>query len=572
MFNFTSLLSKFTNTNNNINTNINTNNNEVLIPSIQYINITNEITEQIINSTIEPKFTTEYAEFVKNDSQLSHTYNEFINKPGKEHYRLLAYLSTLLNNANIIVISSSSCKINSFALKFNPNNKVHIFNQYIINELCYNTNSNSNSNSNRNELISKLILNSSIIFVDIEPHDGIDEYKFYTWLKNNNYKGLLIFDNIWYFKNMRNNLWYLIPPSEKVDLTRVGHISGIGIVILDTDYKLFSSNRMSNIAKNWTLVTAYFNLAKCSDASAEIRARDQSYYLSHCNSTMNLPYNLIIYTDLDTLPKLKALRHPSLHDRTHYIITDFEEFDLSYSLNIPTTKYKELREKIRNNREINKYHFDARNTASYYLFCMSRYKMLIDTIKSNPFNSTHFAWINICIERMGYNNLVHLDECLTLNRDKFSTVYIDYIPKSLIDNYTEYWKWGRCSMCSGYFTGSSEYMDKVCKLIISKFYYYLEMGYGHADEQLYSPVYFENPELFEHFYGDYQEMITNYKYTYDRPEQIINIFIKNSYYWKNYKKCKEACEFIMNSIKNGKCVLNNNDMNLLKYYMDNLIC
>jgi hypothetical protein len=193
--------------------------------------------------------------------------------------------------------------------------------------------------------------------------------------------------------------------------------------------------------------------------------------------------------------------------------------------------------------------------------------MLIDAIKSNPFNSTHFAWINICIERMGYNNLIHLDECLSVNRAKFSTVYIDYIPKSLVDNYTEYWKFGRCSMCSGFFTGSGEYMDKVCKLIISKFYHYLEAGYGHADEQLYSPVYFENPGLFEHFYGDYQEMITNYKYTYDRPGQIIGIFIRNSFHWKNYEKCKEACNFILNSVRNGKCVLNSEELRALEYYM-----
>ena len=138
--------------------------------------------------------------------------------------------------------------------------------------------------------------------------------------------------------------------------------------------------------------------------------------------------------------------------------------------------------------------------------------MLKEIIELNPINSTHFCWINFCIERMGFKNLIRLSEGLAVNRDKFSTCYIDYIPESMINNLNEYFEWGRCSMCSGFFTGNKEYMYKVCDLIEDKFLQYLELGYGHADEQLYSPVYFENPELFEHYYGDYHQMITNYKY------------------------------------------------------------
>jgi hypothetical protein len=93
---------------------------------------------------------------------------------------------------------------------------------------------------------------------------------------------------------------------------------------------------------------------------------------------------------------------------------------------------------------------------------------------------------------MGFRNLIHLEEGLAVNRDKFSTCYIDYIPENLVRNMREYFRWGRCSMCSGFFTGNAEYMSRVCDLIEDKFLYYLNIGYGHADEQLFSPVYFEN--------------------------------------------------------------------------------
>lgn len=66
---------------------------------------------------------------------------------------------------------------------------------------------------------------------------------------------------------------------------------------------------------------------------------------------------------------------------------------------------------------------------------------------------------------MGYQNLIHLDEALSVHRDKFSTCYIDYIPKSLIDHPNEYFRYGRCSMCSVFFTGNTTYMKQVCHAI-----------------------------------------------------------------------------------------------------------
>ena len=127
-------------------------------------------------------------------------------------------------------------------------------------------------------------------------------------------------------------------------------------------------------------------------------------------------------------------------------------------------------------------------------------------------------------------------------------------------------------MCSGFFTGNKEYMYKVCDLIENKFLEYLDKGYGHADEQLYSPVYFENPTLFEVYYGDYLQMITNYKYIYDCPEPPIYNFITRSFQNENYIKCYEACKFVLNSYILGKCELNDEWLNTLsKFYINSKI-
>jgi hypothetical protein len=71
-----------------------------------------------------------------------------------------------------------------------------------------------------------------------------------------------------------------------------------------------------------------------------------------------------------------------------------------------------------------------------------------------------------------------------------------------------------------------------------------------------SPVYFDNPDLFEHYYGDYV-------YIYESPEAPIHNFIRNSF-GKNYNKCYEACLFVLKSYSLGKCKLSLNYYQILK--------
>jgi hypothetical protein len=109
---------------------------------------------------------------------------------------------------------------------------------------------------------------------------------------------------------------------------------------------------------------------------------------------MSVEQNLIVFCDETTKPLLESLRPAHLVNKTKYIVTNFSDFDIVNT-----------RSKIIDNRVNKPYNFDNRNTASYYLFCMTRYLMINRAIEENPFNSTHFAWINICIERYGWRNV-----------------------------------------------------------------------------------------------------------------------------------------------------------------------
>ena len=496
------------------------------------------------------------------NSFVSDTNSELFGKAGYEHYKLLSYLSSKFNNATILDIGTHMGH-SALALSYNTTNVIHSFD--IVDNVVPAIKNVPNAQFHQADLFNKevfdkwapVILQCPFIFLDVDPHNGHMETTFLGYLKELKYVGFVVCDDIWYFKEMRNHFWYKVEDKYRYDLTDLGHWSGTGIITFNPDITFNKFN-----VDNWTLVTAYFNLTKCPDASKEICANDQSYYLSHSLSTLSLPHNLIVYCDAESLDQIKAIRPVYLESKTKYIVREFDDFKIAGR----DACYREYRNQINQNRQSHPYYFDNRNTASYYLFCMARYGMLREVTQTNPFGSTHFAWINFCIERMGYKNLIRLDEGLSVNRNKFSTCYIDYIPPGLINNTAEYFKWGRCSMCSGFFTGNKEHMYTVCGLIENKFLQYLEQGYGHADEQLYSPVYFENPDLFEHYYGDYVQMITNYKHIYDSPEPPIYNFITNSFIHKNYAKCFEACEFVFMSICLNKCTLHNEWLTKLHYY------
>jgi hypothetical protein len=527
------------------------------------------ITQEVINALPVP-FDEFYRGRLPPDLE---EYKSFYEPCGREHYRLLTYLSTLVNSSTIIEIGTHK-GLSAIALSYNSTNTIHTFDTE--KKVVPAMDKISNIYYHPDNLFDRakfmtwapIILLCPFIVVSVDTHNGTMEIGFMKLLEEIGYSGFVVWDGIWQSKGMRNEFWYHVSDKMKYDLTLVGHLSGTGVTTFNPNIT-FEKNDNTR----WTLVTAYFDLTQFDDATREIKERDDAHYMSNARSTMALPYNLVVYCEEKHLDALREMRPPYLRDRVLYKVVDFDNLYFRKERNSMENKdmdnvFSNYREIIKNNRAGNPYYVENRNTPSYYLLCMARYIIMKETIETNPFGSTHFCWINVCIERMGYINLVHLDEALGLYRDKFSSCYIDYIPEGLVNDTEEYFKWGRCGMCSGFFTGNAHYMWTVSNLIENKFIEYVHKGYGHSDEQLYSPVYFKNPELFEHYYGDYQQMITNYAWIYEAPTPPILNFIRNSFACHNFVKCYEACRIVWESYCRDKCLLSLNDkISLCYYYM-----
>jgi len=174
--------------------------------------------------------------FATAESKHPHTdieWNTVHEQAGREHYKLLAHLSTRFNGRNIFDIGTHR-GTSALALSYNTENKVYSFDifrkyrlpsienvTYVIDDLW---------DENVRSKWQEQLLASAFIFLDIDPHEGTRELEFYTWLKQAGYKGFVVCDDIHYFEAMKEVFWNKVANEDKKDITHLGHWSGTGII------------------------------------------------------------------------------------------------------------------------------------------------------------------------------------------------------------------------------------------------------------------------------------------------------------------------------------------------------
>jgi tRNA A58 N-methylase Trm61 len=157
----------------------------------------------------------------------------FVAAPGKNHYYLLTYLSFLFENQTIIELGTHH-GTSALALSISKNTKIITYDvrdQFGIKPQPDNV---ERRLGNIFELGQQnILLESPLIFLDTS-HTGEFEQQVYEFLKNNNYKGLLLLDDIHWNAPMKK-FWNNID-TIKYDITDIGHgicpdgAAGTGIV------------------------------------------------------------------------------------------------------------------------------------------------------------------------------------------------------------------------------------------------------------------------------------------------------------------------------------------------------
>ena len=185
---------------------------------------------------------------VVNDSTSLEEHGDNGPKQGFGQYNLLAHLSTYFNNDVVADIGTGYQATSARALSYNETNTIYSYDteysesarQYINNldNVIYNVFNPLKSLKGKD-----IILSASLISLDVDPHDGEQEREFYCFFVDNNWKGIMVCDDI--------RLVYQRPPGmawfwesvdkPKYDLTTTvySHNSGTGLICFDDQEVIF---------------------------------------------------------------------------------------------------------------------------------------------------------------------------------------------------------------------------------------------------------------------------------------------------------------------------------------------
>ena len=147
---------------------------------------------------------------------------------GQSEYRLYAYLSTFFNESYILDVGTRIGG-SALALSYNPTNQI----------ISYDLVEQGASQIKKDNITWKIQdfredesldwSKISIIMIDVDPHDGVQEVEMMEFLKEKGWKGIILLDDIGPGWPEVEEMWNSIE-EPKIDVTEVGHMSGTGLV------------------------------------------------------------------------------------------------------------------------------------------------------------------------------------------------------------------------------------------------------------------------------------------------------------------------------------------------------
>jgi len=155
---------------------------------------------------------------------------------GQSEYRLYAWLSSQFDKSIILDVGTRTGG-SALALSYNENNQV----------ISYDLQEQGASQIQRDNIEFKIqdfreddSINwdhVSIIMLDVDPHDGVQEEEMMEFLEDKGWKGILLLDDIGPQWPEVEDLWNRIT-YPKINVTEVGHLSGTGLVNFDEKHDI----------------------------------------------------------------------------------------------------------------------------------------------------------------------------------------------------------------------------------------------------------------------------------------------------------------------------------------------
>lgn len=152
---------------------------------------------------------------------------------------------------------------------------------------------------------------------------------------------------------------------------------------------------------NCTLVTACYDLHKYNT-----KCRTTAECLHLIDPLLQIPVYLVIYGSKTTIPAIRARRH-KYEKITKYIEMELEDL----------WTYQFL-EQVKQNRAAYWPTRDERTCAESHIICCNKFDFLLETMTINPFNTTHFGWIDAYLGKASDKVLADYKVSIALQGDQ----------------------------------------------------------------------------------------------------------------------------------------------------------
>ncbi len=303
-----------------------------------------------------------------------------------------------------------------------------------------------------------------------------------------------------------------------------------------------------------TIVTSFYNIRK--KENNEVNTRTIRKYLELASEfILKLPYPLIIFLDNNDY---------DIIDFVNKNRESFKKITFIRKINIEDTEYYKYYEKLKQiQNEYTIFNLDKnKDTPLYITLTNNKFFFLKSAIKMNPFESSHFIWMDFGINHCA-RSCEKIHEWILKVPDKIKQLCINPFIEDV--DYKFFFQNIYHHLASGVFSGSSQNMIKYCDLFEYKIQEIYNNNWYQLEEAIMTIISRENPDLFDLYYGDYNGIISNYL----EPVHNINLIMENILPKVIFKDKIELASKILNYMyvyfKN-----NRNDHYIYKYIEQNM--
>lgn len=270
---------------------------------------------------------------------------------------------------------------------------------------------------------------------------------------------------------------------------------------------------------NYTIVTGFFDINR--EKWNDCYTRTNNEYFRNFERVCQLDDSMVVYISEKYIPLVSRYRKKYIH-KTRIIVMNFE--DLPYYnlkdqfqsiMSCPSFKNK-LKEP--NCPEVTKPEYD--------IIMFSKTHLVKQSILNNYFNTTHHVWVDFGL------NPKMLRESM-LNKPLFTNIpnelsFLCISPPKQSDLHIEqFYKSHTVRLCGTVFSGSNENLIKLDEYVKKEVNECLKHKVIDYDQSLFTVSYLKHQEIFRLYYGNWDQMLTNYYKVIENKEYVLNMLIES---------------------------------------------